>query len=245
MNMEAVEPVKPHRSRIISRVLSPALRLWLRSQVEQVEALEFTVEGGDRQILSGHIPKVFVAARYAVYRGLHLSQIQLTGSEIHINLGQVIKGKPLRLLEPIPVVAQLRLEAADLMASLDAPLLSNALTDLLGILLTSGGSSSSAESLKDRQISWDKVVFDDGQLTLSGTITDANHQITPVEICAGLQLASNHTLQLYPLKISAAPELSVGSWESYEIDLGSDVDVQELTLTPGQLVCQGRLMVRP
>jgi hypothetical protein len=90
--LETSKTLKPKKSTIISTVLSPALRLWLRSQVEQLEALQFNIIGGDRQILTGHIPGVSIAASGVVYQGLHLSKIQLEGTDIRVNLGQVIKG---------------------------------------------------------------------------------------------------------------------------------------------------------
>jgi predicted phage tail protein len=123
--------LQSHASRIISRILSPAVRLWLRSQVEQVEDLQFQIEGGDRQILSGHIPRVAIAARQVVYQGLHLSQMDLAGTGIRINLGQVLKGKPLKLLEIVPVEGEMQLQEADLNASLRAPILSGAVSELL------------------------------------------------------------------------------------------------------------------
>lgn len=89
------------QSKIIASVLSPAIKLYLRSQVDQVEGLEIKIKGGDSQILRGHIPEVSLMAQRAIYQGLFLSQVQVTGENIKINLGQVLKGKALRLLEPI------------------------------------------------------------------------------------------------------------------------------------------------
>lgn len=245
MSVETPEALKPKKSQIISTVLSPALRLWLRSQVEQVEALQFNIVGSDRQILIGHIPRVSIAANHAVYQGLHLSNIQLEGSDIRVNLGQVIKGKPLRLLEPVPVVGQLLLLESDLQASLQAPLLSTALTDLLDTLLQSDGVTNLAIDLKERQISWKQIDIAAGQLKLSGTITDATHGTMPIIIHAGLELATPHALRLHPLQIQIPPATLPRNLDGFLIDLGPEVDIQELTLTPGQLMCRGRLSVIP
>ena len=125
-----LEPVSS-KQRIISKILSPAVWLWLRSQVEQVSNLEVKISGSDRQILTGYIPRVFMCARHVVYQGLHLSQVQLVGENILTNLGQVLRGKPLQLLEPVPVSGELLLKESDLNASLQSPLLANALNDLL------------------------------------------------------------------------------------------------------------------
>ena len=105
---------------LISKVLSPAVKLWLRSQVEQVEHLNFKINGQDRQILRGYIPVVSLDSSKAVYQGLHLGDIQLQGTNIRINIGQVLRGKPLRLLEPIWLKGEVYLTTDDLQASLSS-----------------------------------------------------------------------------------------------------------------------------
>lgn len=245
MNVETPKTLKSKKSRIISKVLSPALQMWLRSQVEQVETLQFNIVGGDRQILSGHIPMVSIAASHAVYQGLHLSQLQLEGTGIRVNLGQVLKGKPLRLLEPVPVAGQLLLKGSDLQASLQAPLLSTALTELLHTFLKSEGITNSDNDLKERQISWQQIDIDAGQLTLVGTFTDAVLQTTPVIIRAGIELTTPRVLKLNPLQVQLSPALPPKNLDGFQIDLGSEVDLTELALTPGQLMCRGRLSVIP
>lgn len=245
MDIETPKTLESKNSRMISKVLSPAIQLWLRSQVEQVESLQFKISGGDRQIISGHIPRVSIAASRAVYQGLHLSQLQLEGNSIRVNLGQIIKGKPLRLLEPVPVVGQLQLLGSDLQASLQAPMLSNALTEFLNSLLKSNELINSADDLKQREISWQKVDIDKGQITLVGTITDALNQTTSVVIRAGVQLVTPQVLKLNPLQIQLSPTSPPLNLDGFQVDLGSEVNLQELALTPGQLTCRGRLTVLP
>ena len=245
MDIETPNALKSKRSRMISTVLSPALRLWLRSQVEQVDALQFKITGGDRQILTGYIPSISIAASHAIYQGLHLSQIQLEGSNIRVNLGQVIKGKPLHLLEPVPVVGQLLLLESDLQASLQSPLLSTALTELLDTLLQSDQVINPDKDLKDKKISWQQIVIDTNQLTLVGTLTEVNLQTTPIVLRASLQLATKSVLQLNSLQIQLKPESEPINLDNFQVDLGSEVELQELTLTPGQLRCNGRLTVMP
>ena len=89
---------KTEQKKLIGTVLSAALQLWLRSQVEGVESLKVHVGGGNRSLLKGSIPTVSVSARAVIYQGLHLSQVVLGSSGIRINLGQVLQGKPLQLL---------------------------------------------------------------------------------------------------------------------------------------------------
>jgi hypothetical protein len=219
--------------------------MWLRSQVEEVESLQFKIIGGDRQILSGHIPTVSVAASRAIYQGLHLSQLQLEGSSIRVNLGQILKGKPLRLLEPVLVAGQLLLRDSDLQASLQAPLLSTAVTEFLSTLLQSDKITNLIADLKEQKISWQQVNIAQDQLTLFGTLTDAVQQTTPIIIRAGLQLATPQVLKLNPFQVQISPTASPFNFDGFQVDLGSDVDLQEIALTPGQLLCRGRLTVLP
>ncbi|HBB31553.1 MAG TPA: DUF2993 domain-containing protein [Cyanobacteria bacterium UBA8803] len=236
---------KLKKSQIISTVISPAVQLWLRSQVEQVEALQVRIASSDGQILSGQISTVSIAAIRAVYQGLHLSQIQLEGTDIRFNLGQVLKGKPLRLLAPIPVVGQVLLSESDLQASLQAPLLSNALNELLNTFLQSKGIANPANDLKDRQIDWQQINFDTSQLILSGILTDVTVGTTPIAIRAGLVMETPQVLQLNPLQIQIHPNHPAISLDGFRVDLGPEVDIQELTLTPEQLTCRGCLRVMP
>jgi len=245
MSAETAKTLTPQKSRIISKVLSPAIRLWLRSQVEHVEDLQFQIRGGDRQILKGHIPSVFISASYAVYQGLRLSQIQLEGTDIRVNLGQMLKGKPLRLLEPVPVEAQLLITESDLHASLQAPLLSTAVIDFLSTLLQSHGTIDAIDNFKQREIAWEKIDIEMGQLTLLGSQTDANRETTPIAIRAGLQLVSPRELRLSPFQVQIHPDQPPLTLDDIQIDLGSEVQLQHLALTPGQLMCRGRLSVVP
>ncbi|MGL5034289.1 MAG: LmeA family phospholipid-binding protein, partial [Microcystaceae cyanobacterium] len=122
-------------SNLISKILSPALGLWLRSQVEQIEKLDINIEGKDGQILRGYVPQVSLKSYRAIYQGLQLGKVLVKGENIRINIGQVIKGKPFQLLEPIQVSGELQLAQTDLEASLNSEILTNAFTELLIALL--------------------------------------------------------------------------------------------------------------
>jgi len=228
--------VSSKQSRLISKVLSPALGLWLRSQVQQVSDLLVKISGSDRQILGGYIPNVSILARHAVYQGLHLTQIHLVGNNIRVNLSAVLRGQSLRLLEPVPVFSELLLQEVDLNASLQSPLLANALTELLSTLLPVNCSV-------DSPVSWHKIRIEPGQLILDATLATVTDNPQPLVICTGLQLVSSHELQL------EHPQIQIGGdWrnlESFTLDLGLEVDLQVLTLNPGQIVCHGRINVVP
>jgi len=235
----------PVQSRLISKMIGPALRFWLRSQVEQVENLQVEITGGDRQILAGQIYRVAVSAEDVVYQGLHFSRIHLTGNNMRINLGQVIQGQPLRLLSPVPVEAELLLKSADLNASLQAPLLATALSEFLS-LLQSGSRKTALAAVKP--ITVEKVVIDPGQLTFHTSSLSADGSTLPLAIQMGLQLASPRELQFvdpHYLFQNEAQRLPLKDLHGFTLDLGPEVAVRELRLESGQLVCWGQMNVLP
>lgn len=240
---DSTETLPQQRSRIIGKVLSPAVKLWLRSQVEQVENLQLQIEGGDRQILSGYIPKVTLFTSRALYQGLHLQQIRLIAENIRVNLGQVIKGKPLRLLEPIRAKGELLLSEDDLNASLNSELLISGLNEFLRMLLQAAGTNSPA--FRNQQIHWQKITVDGNQIHLIGCLRDANNPDTSSEIIirTGVRITDCNQLHLDNPLIEGDLGLNSPNLASLTIDLGSDVDIEELTLSHGQLICRGSISV--
>ena len=228
-------------SRIVSAVLSPAVQLLLRSQVSQVKELSVEIAGSDRQILSGVVPKVAIAAKGAIYQGLHLTDISLVGTGIRINLGQVIKGKPLRLLEPIPVVGFARLNETDLNLSLAAPLLAKALSDfLLPLLPLEVANTQTGLNLQNPQI---KIEM--GKLILTGEILLKTGQKVAFLLKTGLGLASCHELLFEQPEVEISQGLSSDNLDSFKLDLGSEVELEELILHSGELICRGGIRVLP
>ncbi|AFY96177.1 DUF2993 domain-containing protein [Chamaesiphon minutus] len=223
---------------IVSSILAPACRGWLRSQVSHVDDIQVEIAGGSRQILGGTIPQVSVVAVGAIYQGLSLGSIDLLAKNIRINLPQVLKGQALRLLEPIAVLADVKFSEANLQDSLAAPLLSQAITDLLTQILA-------AKTQAPRwQIDWGHLQIAPQTLILQGNLTTED-RTAPIEIVMGVQIRDGHILDLDPLTISCALDLPGSQIQSHQIDLGDDVDITQLELISGALVCQGRIRVNP
>ncbi len=229
---------------IISKVLSPAICLWLRSQVEEIETLDLQINGGDRQILRGYIPQVFLATNKAIYQGLHLKHIELQAENIKINLGQIIRGKPLRLLEPVPISGQLRLDESDLQASVISPLLSGGLTELVFALLEKSGIETPQKELESSQIKWKNIEIKPKKFILTGNFTDVNNNINPLNIYSGLTLINPQKLHLNPIIIEGLPDHLEIKINELEIDLGNHVEIKELNLIEGQLSCIGQMIVQ-
>ena len=248
------EFVEPSGSRLISRVLAPAVRLWLRSQVEQIEALQVEIKAGDRQILSGYIQQLEVSATNAVYQGLALSQIQLTGQNIRVNVGQVVRGKPLRLLEPIRIQGSVLLEEADLNASLKSPLLKAGVTEFLMTLLQSGAAgissgSSASQGVRDLNLQNLTIQLRSQLVVLGATLISESGTETPIAIRTGFALAAPNLLKLVNPQwlphATAKRGLSLSDLDGYTFDLGDETEIHQLTIDPEKVTCQGKLIVLP
>ncbi|MBD2435202.1 DUF2993 domain-containing protein [Nostoc sp. FACHB-110] len=226
-----------NKIRIITNVLTTALKLWLRAQVSHVSQLEVDIKASDRQLLSGRIPWVSISASNTVYQGLHITRIQLVAENIQVNIGAVLKGQPLRLLAPVPVVGELLIDQKDLNSSLSSELLSTALNEVLVKLVPE-------HRLKSKPIAWQKIILENHRIIL-GAIVARSSENTPLEISLGLNLLSNHELRLSQIQVLENDSPLVETNDLYDIDLGSDVDMQELAVIPEQLICRGKINVNP
>jgi LmeA-like phospholipid-binding len=237
MHKENSLPKTSQKIRIITNVLKTALKLWLRSQVSHISQLEVEIQASDRQLLSGRIPGVSIFATHAIYQGLYLTQILLKAENIRINIGAVLKGQPLRLLETIPVVGELILNEEAIEASLSSELLSTALNEVLLKLLPEHSGNS-------KLTAWQKISLAKNKVIVCG-IQASETNPTMIEMSLSLELLSGHELQLSQIQIKHdTAVLTEGNQEHY-LDLGSDVDIQELMLIPGKLVCRGGIKVNP
>ncbi len=237
MSEQNSQTTNVNKIRIITQVLTTALKLWLRSQVSQISELEVEIKASDRQILSGRIPSVSIFASHAVYQGLLITKIQLIAENIQINIGSILKGKPLRLLQTVPVVGDLTIDEKDLNASLLSGLLSTALSDLLVKVLPT-------HCPKTQPINWQEIILENNQIILLGSRV-TNSQTTLLKISLDFNLLNGRELQLTDIQIKDDQTDLLQDNHDYNFDLGSDVDIQELTLIPGKLVCRGRINVKP
>jgi hypothetical protein len=228
---------------IVGSVLAPACRVWLRSQVSHVDDLQVDIAGGSIQILGGTIPRVAVVAIGAIYQGLSLGSIDLIAENIRINLPQVLKGQPLGLLEPIAVTASVKFSERELQASLTAPLLFQAITDLFTQILTTNCLATHSQP-SPWLIDWNRVQILPQTLILQGTLS-INSQTAPIEIAMGIGISDGHLLQLDPLNITCSLDLPGSNITSHQIDLGDDVNITQLQLLTGELLCQGEIKVNP
>ncbi|MEM7757841.1 MAG: DUF2993 domain-containing protein [Cyanobacteria bacterium P01_A01_bin.40] len=227
---------------MISKLLSAAVKLYLRSQVNQVEALQVKIVGKNKQILKGYIPQVFLSCDRAIYQGLYLSQIELKGTDIAVNLPEVVKKKPLRLLEPVFVEIQLKLDEADLQASLNSELLQSGLDDLWQMILTAQNQFSASE-LSKLAIEWHSIAIADQNLNLVGTYQNSAEETQEICLSTRLSLANHHTLCLSEVRISNQSSLASEFQDQLKIDLGTDVAIAKLIIEAEQIVCAGKIRI--
>ena len=235
------EPSSPNpnnsKVKIITKVLTSAIKLWLRSQLNQVSHLEVQIEASDRQLLSGCIPGVLISASNAVYQGLHITQIELQAEKIQLNVASILKGQPLQLSAIVPVVGKLIITEQDLNNSLSSPLLLTAINDVLILLLPE-------YSLNSKAINWRKITLDNQVLILYGIpISDQDGAF--FNIYLGLELLNGQELQLTQVQVKTDQEVLLEKNSPYMINLGTDVDIEKISLIPEQLFCSGRINVNP
>ncbi|MGF1492634.1 MAG: DUF2993 domain-containing protein [Microcoleaceae cyanobacterium] len=238
----------------VSKVLSQAVQFWLKSQVEWVDNLRVIIEGKNRSILSGTLSRVEVSANQAIYQGIHLSQAQAIGSEIQLNLSQVLRGQPLRLTQRFPVCCSAYLSTEDLNASIQSSTLQQGLQDVLETLLRCSNwqpevGRTQIQQLDLRLFYPTQMILGNGQITLIGQIDGSRgrHGSTDLRVAltTDLTLVGTNQLQLQQVQLQGVPNLPTLTLEKFSIDLGSDVNIQTFNLTPDQLGLQGQIWVNP
>jgi LmeA-like phospholipid-binding len=237
---------------ILTRILEPALQLWLRSQVESAETLQVHLSGGDRQVLSGYIPQLMLEAHQVIYQGLHLGHVQLTGQNIHINIGKVLKGKALQPLDSIPVEMKVQIKAADLEASLGSVMLQQALIEILLTLVGEQIEDALGRDLRSQSLvlQTPHLLLGENQLRLSAqlTVQDSNQSV-PVSLQTGLVLDSPCTLMLQNPEWLPTPNAKRGlplrELHGYCFDLGDQAQFQGLSIMPDGIQAHGQFLIVP
>ena len=235
---------KMNSSRIISKVLSPALQLWLRSQVEDVDSLHLEIQGEDRQILGGYIPTIYILSKSAIYRGLHLGRIEILSQNIRINIRQILRGKPFRLLEPIQISGKVVIDEMQLQTSLDSIIFSNALNDLLFLLLESNGVEQFKDIVTQGDLIWQKISLDEETFRLQGSWNKQNHQTYPFDLVCKMNLLPPVTLELSSIKCAGLPYPYEITLTELTIDLGANVELSHFALTREKLMVQGKALIQ-
>ncbi|MGB3536292.1 MAG: DUF2993 domain-containing protein [Microcoleaceae cyanobacterium] len=241
MSSDSVTSGQPNhnRSRWLGTIVSQAVRFWLQSQVDSIQQLEVQINVGHRDLVRGKIPQIAIEAAVGVYQGIHLSQIHLNATRIQTNLSQVLKGKPLQLLEPIDVVCQLIQTQADFNASVSSPLLSNALGDFLQPWLQSQMICQSIQNIVTQSITLCNQYF-----IIEGMLVSADRSY-PFQLQTQPQLLDAQTIVFTQSMFEAPPLIAAINLADYPLDCGSSVEIQQLILDANALSLQGKIQVNP
>lgn len=256
--METEEKLAPQRKgRLISRVLTPAIKLWLRSQLDHIDDLQLQIDSGNRELLSGAIPRVFLSAAQAVYQGIHLSRAQVVAENISTNLRQVLRGKAIQLLQPLPIQLDAALTATDLAASIDSALFQKAMQLGLVPLIEQQLSGTSdwpfpgwqPAATPDIQLSELRMELSCDRLKIYAQVQHpVAKTLQAIMLDTGLVLVNPHKLRLeqpqgfYPPQNLPIPLIQLND---FGFDLGTDVQLTVLQITATALLCQGQIKIMP
>ncbi len=230
---------------IIDKLLASTVKLYLRSQVEKIKNLKVKINAKDRQILSGELPQVFIAANSAVYQGIYLRQLEVTGNNILVNLPEILERKPLKLLEPITINVQALLAESDLQSSLESDLFLSGLTDFWQELLSKQAASSAVKLTSYSDIQWQQITLQDNVVVMAGTLQTAEEIDVLIKITTNLHLPDSQTLVINLLDIQGIPELIGKTWQPLKFDLGDDVAIADLSISENKLFAAGELKIFP
>lgn len=252
-------------SHLILRVLTPAIRLWLNTQIEKAQGLQIEIESSDRQILGGYIPSAQVAARAVVYQGLHFDGIDVVAHNIRTNGLRILRGHAFKLLEPLPIDVNLVLTESDLNQSLQTDLFANAVGDLMQRILIDcldvrSPQKAAVESLKVEdgvseeraarplQLAEPYLSLQPDRIVVYGQFVGGDRP-SSLSLETGLSVMDGRTLRF------DSPDLrvdevtvqgrSLQNLENFSIDLGETTEMSVLTISDQCLTCQGRILVMP
>jgi LmeA-like phospholipid-binding len=247
---------------LIRRVLEPALQLWLRSQAESVSGLQVHLEGGDRQILSGYLPQLQLQAEQVIYKGLHLSKIELSGHNLRINIAQVLKGKALKLLDALSIDLNVAIHAEDAQASLHSPLFQGAIIEALQVLVGEQIANALGQDIPSQDLMLDNPHLSLSENTLRFSTVLRTHQgdhcapgvrsapsvrAVPIALQTALLLSNPQTLELSHPEWLPTPQskrgLPLHDLHGYTFDLGPQVQLQTLLITSTGIFVQGQMTI--
>jgi len=105
----------------VMQLLASGLQLWVRQQCDAVGSLEIRLEGSAMALLRGRLAGVQVLARRVTYQSLEIELVELHSEAIQVQMGQVLRGRGLRLDHPFRIQGMVGFTADGLTRSLGRP----------------------------------------------------------------------------------------------------------------------------
>uniref|UniRef100_A0A7I4DP01 Uncharacterized protein n=1 Tax=Physcomitrium patens TaxID=3218 RepID=A0A7I4DP01_PHYPA len=110
----------------MGRLLEKALLVFVKSKLDDCGDLSVAVGGSNWDILGGNVKRIEVSVKQAIYKGVVLSEVGLTASNVRAELGRN------RLFhQPFNVNAKILIREQDLNTSLTSPVMSSSFKDIL------------------------------------------------------------------------------------------------------------------
>jgi hypothetical protein len=229
----------PAFAQIASSLLNPLVASWIRSEVDQVENLKVQISGSDADIFNGVIAQAVISGDNLAYQGFQVSQVQLNGQNIRLNVAEAVNGKNLRLLAPVPVAVQMRLSEADLNQTLQSPMIQQQLAQAKVKLPIPGGEN------VPFLIQNPKVKLENGRIRIQANVSTGTTAV-PVTLTTGLNTQNQNQLVLInPTWVTNGQTIPIAGLNNLVIQLDPDVQVNRLDLQTGQVLYDGQLTIQP
>ena len=230
--------IAPVYGQLLGAVLNPVVAAWIRSQVERVEDLQVRIQGSDSELLNGTIPAAQVAGRHLRYEGVAVSEVSLRGQNIRLNVPAALQGSPLQLTQAVPVQVGLVMTEADLNQTLQSPLIQAQLAQAKVTLPV--GKTSVPFVIRDPKV---RLIGD--RLHIDAQLASDQGLPIPVSLATRIVPTSPQQLALRdPVWLIAGQEIPIGGLANLPIDLGPEVQIQQLTIANRALVYQGILVIQ-
>lgn len=240
-------------SRLISRLLPVAVKFWLQTQLDDTGNLTFKIQATDRQVLSGNIPGVSLSAKQAVYRGVRITAVAVQARGIEINIGQVLRGQPLRLKQAFPIEGQVAFDRESLGESSTDSVLAEGLLDFWQTLLAKEDVAaevadhygSDVAALRDP-----RLVQYQPKLEILGTdlvLHLVRQKKSEIRLKGQVDVEQGHILRLTMAQwcLPSGAEVHSKALSGFCWNLGEQTDVRSLTIENDRLTCQCTIMVQP
>ena len=115
------DDAQPQRSSPVLQLLASGLQFWIRQQCESVDSLELQLHGSGVGLLRGRLDGVSLVARRVVFSSLEIEMVELRSDAIQVQLGNLLKGKPLQLDHPFQIEGYAAFSGPGLSRSLCTP----------------------------------------------------------------------------------------------------------------------------
>ncbi|NEP62845.1 MAG: DUF2993 domain-containing protein [Symploca sp. SIO2G7] len=258
--MIRADPVKqismiqsPSGSRLISRVLPMAVKLWLHTQLDAIGALDFEIQATDRQVLSGTIPRIVLSAQQAVYQGVRITDVALQASGIQINIGQVLRGSPLRLQQAFPVEGQVAFDQESLRVSCKESVLTQGLMDFWRTLLTKKEIATEVATYYGPDIAAlqdPKLAEYQSRIEIVGSdlgLYLVRQEQSELILRGSVDVKQGNILRLITAQwcLPSGVQIQSQALGNFGWHLGEHTNLRSLTIQNNQITCQCRIMVQP